>query len=107
MRYSGKLGISEQTEVRPGIWEDVITEHDVVGTVETKSETLVIGDQILPRAGTTTSVSLFSRGAKVQDNSDIAYVTHAGKRWVPQSIVTNYPRIVMYLGEEYHGPVPD
>lgn len=107
MRYSGKLGLTKQTEVRPGFWEDVVTEVPVRGTVEIKSETLTIGDQILPRAGTSTSVSLLSRGAKVQDNSDIAYITYSGKRWVPQSITTDYPRITVFLGEEYHGPVPD
>lgn len=107
MRYSGKLGLSEQKEVRPGIWEDVITEHDVRGTVEVKSETLTIGDQILPGYRTTTSVSLLSRGPEIQRNSDIAYITYLGKRWVVQSITTDYPRITLYLGEEYHGPVAD
>lgn len=106
MRYSGKLGITQQTELRPGIWDDVLAERDVVGTVETRTEAFSIGDSILPQYRTTTSVSVLGDGVDKVNYSNIAYVTYLGKRWTPASITINYPRLTIFLGEEYHGPTP-
>lgn len=104
MRYSGKLGLSEQTEVSPGIWEEIITEVDVLGQVEQRTEVLQSSDSVLPRYTTTTSISVLSR--PVPHNS-IVYVTYLGKRWKPGSIVTEFPKIRIFIGEEYHGPIPE
>lgn len=107
MRYSGKLGIAEQTEVRPGIWEEIITEVDVLGTVKQRTETLDTSDTILPQyRTTTTSVSILARGVGHIDNSNLRYLTYAGKRWQVGSNVNAYPRLVLYLREEYNGPLP-
>lgn len=106
MRYSGKLGISQQTEVRPGSWEDVITEVPVLGKVEQKTEVLDSGDAVLPRYRMTTSISVFARGVGPLDNSDIRYVTYKGKRWQIGTIVDQAPKIVIYIGEVYNGPLP-
>ena len=107
MRYSGKLGIAEQTEVSPGIWEETITEHDVLGDLKQRTEVLDQGDSILPRYRTTTSISVFSRGVGPIDNSMIRYVTYTGKRWAITSLVEFPPRLVIYIGEEYNGPAPE
>lgn len=106
MRYSGKLGLAEQTEVSPGVWEETITERDAIGEMVQRTETLESGDNVLPRYVTTTSVSVLALGVGPQDNSRIRYVTHTGKRWQIRSIVDEPPRIVIYFGEEYHGPKP-
>lgn len=103
MRYSGKLGIAEKNEVTPGVWEETITEVDALGTVEQRTEVLATSDTVLPRYTTTTSISVLS---PVANNSSIRYVTYQGKRWTIGSIVTQFPRIVLYIGEEYHGPIP-
>lgn len=104
MRYSGKLGIAEQTERAPGVWEETITEVDVLGTVEQRTELLSTSDTVLPRYTTTTSISVLSRTA---DNASIRYATYLGKRWTIGSINSEYPNIVIYLGKEYYGPTPD
>jgi hypothetical protein len=106
LRYSGKLGLAEQIEDPPGVWDEKITEHDVVGDMVQRSEALEQGDNVLPRHVTTTSVSLLSRGVGPQDHSMFRYLTHAGKRWSISSIVDQPPRIVLYFGEEYRGPIP-
>lgn len=106
MRYSGFLGIVEQTEVKPGVWEETVTEIPVLGDLMQRTETLIMGDQILPGYGTNMSVSVHARGIGPRDNSSIRYVTHAGVRWEIRSIIEQPPRIVLYFGEEYHGPTP-
>jgi len=106
MRYSGVLGIAQQTEVRPGIWEETVTEVPVLGTVRQRTEVLESADRILPGLGTNTSISVPARGVGPQDNSSIRYITYKGIPWQIQSIVDEPPRIVIYIGEKYNGPRP-
>lgn len=104
MRYSGKLGISQQTEKKPGIWEEIITEIDVLGQVEQRTEVLSTSDSVLPQYTTTTSISVLSRPVP---HDSIVYVTYLGKRWSPGSIVTEFPKMRIYIGREYNGPLPE
>lgn len=104
MRYSGKLGISQQTEKKPGIWEETITEVDVLGTVEQRTEVLDTSTEALPRYRTTTSISVLARP---EPHNSIVYATYLGKKWSIGSIVTEFPRIRIFIGEEYHGPLPE
>lgn len=107
MRYSGKLGLVEQQEVRPGIWEEVVTEVPVLGTVRQRTEVLNGEGNVLPEYATTTSISVPARGVGPQDNSNIRYITYKGTRWQIRSIVDEPPRIVIYIGEVYNGPTPE
>lgn len=106
MRYFGKLGIAQQVEKSPGVWDEVITEVDAIGTIKQRTDTLQLEGTINIVHKTTTSVSVPARGVGPRDNSDIRYVTHVGKRWVASSVVDEYPQIVIFFGEEYHGPIP-
>ncbi len=107
MRYSGKLGIVEQVELRPGVWDERVTEVSVLGTVRQRTEVLNGATSILPEYGTTTSISVPARGVGPMDNSMIRYITYKGLRWQIRSIVDEPPRIVIYIGEEYHGPTAE
>src|SRR5262245_28550134 len=107
MRYSGALGIVEQTEVRPGIWEETVIEVPVLGVVRQRTEVLDSADRILPAHSTTTSISVPGRGVGPQDNSNIRYITYKGIRWQIASIVDEPPRIVIFIGEKYNGPTPE
>lgn len=106
MKYSGYLGIAQETEVRPGVHEDVITEVPIIGDVETRTETVVSEGRILPGVRTTTTVSVFARGLGQMDNSNLRYLTYAGRRWTFTSSQTRFPKLDLFIGEEYHGPLP-
>lgn len=105
MRWAGKLGYSQQTEIKPGLWEDSITEVDALGELNQRTEALDSGDTVLPRYRTTTSVSVLSDGSQVPLSS-VVYLTMRGDRFAVSSIVHQWPRIVYYVGEVYDGPLP-
>lgn len=100
------LGITEQKEISPGVWDDVITEVPILGRVTQRTERLEGGGEILPRLATTTSIEILNRGVGPQDNSNIAYLTYMGTKWAVATDVTRYPRLVLYLSEKYSGPTP-
>jgi len=106
VRYSGSLGIVEEQEVRPGVWEEVVTEQKVLGKMETGTETRIVDGEIIPRITSTRSVSVPARGLGQQDNRSVRYATYAGKRWTITSVVDQFPNIVCYFGEVYSGPIP-
>jgi hypothetical protein len=107
MRISAKLGLAEQTETSPGVWEETITEVPVLGEMKQTTDVLSGGEDVLPRHTTTTSIAVYSRRVGLNDNSSIRYIVHKGKRWQMSSIVDQPPLIVLFIGEEYHGPAPE
>lgn len=106
MRYSGMIGYAVQTEISPGIWEDTITEVPKLGDVVQRTEVLGSDDSVLPQYRTTTSISVLSDGVLKENYENLRYVTHLGKRWTIASAVFEPPRLVLYIGEVYNGPIP-
>lgn len=106
MRYSGKIGFGNAVEGSPGVWDDVITEYDYLGDVLQSTERLGGGDDILPRYHTTTSISVLSDGVLKERYSDVRYIHYLGVNWKVDSIIHKWPRIEIFIGEEYHGPAP-
>lgn len=107
MRYSGALGVIQQTEVRPGIWEETVIEVPVLGDVKQRTEVLSGESAVLPEYSTTTSISVPARGVGPLNNSTIRYITYKNIRWQIASIVDDPPRIVIYIGEKYNGATPE
>jgi hypothetical protein len=105
VRWAGKLGYIQQTEVKPGIWEDVVTEESATGYLENVTEAVSTGSRVLPEYRTTTTVSVISNGQRVPGRV-LRYVTVWGVRMEIASLVHEPPRVSLYIGEEYHGPLP-
>ena len=104
MRYSGKIGFGQQTEVSPGVWEDTITERSYIGVVNQRTETLKSVDIVSPQYSTTTSISVLSDGVLKDEYSNIRYVTYMGNKWTIYSVVWQWPRLTIYIGDVYNGP---
>lgn len=106
MRYAGKIGFATRSEVSPGVWEDLITERDYIGEVIQRTERLESAESVIPQYRTTTSVSVLSDGVLKERYSDIRYVALHGTNWAIMSIIHKWPRLEIYIGEEYNGPTP-
>lgn len=87
--------------------EDVITERNYLGDVIQRTETFNTAASVLPQYQTTTSVSVLSDADLAKNYRSIRYVTYLGDRWEVSSVVMQYPRLVLYLGDVYHGPTPE
>lgn len=106
MKYSGKIGFASKVETSPGVWEDEITERDYIGDVLQRTERLDTGSTIIPSYRTTTSYSVLSDGVLKERYSDVRYISDQGTRWKVDSIIRKFPRIEMFVSEEYNGPTP-
>lgn len=106
MRYSGKFGFSEPTEIAPGVMDDVITERSYLGDLVQRTETLSTSNSILPEYRTTTSVSVLCDAELTESYRNLRYISNMGTNWSVASAVLEYPRLVVYVGEIYNGPLP-
>jgi hypothetical protein len=106
MKYSGKIGFASKVETSPGVWEDEITERDYIGDVLQRTERLDTGSTIIPSYRTTTSYSVLSDGVLKERYSDVRYISDQGTRWKVDSIIKKFPRMEMFVSEEYNGPTP-
>lgn len=103
MRWAGKVGFSEPREIRPGVWDDVITERDYMGTVVQESEVLQQGSTVLPTYRVNTSISILLDGPLRENHRDIRYVTFNGYEMTVTSVTIAIPRAILYIGEKYNG----
>lgn len=106
MRFSGKIGFATKTEVRPGVWDEIITERDYLGDVIQRTEVLEGADHVIPRYKLTTTISVLSDGVLKERYSDIRYVHFLGNNWTVTATGFRYPRLELYIGEEYNGNTP-
>jgi hypothetical protein len=104
MKYSGKVGFATQVETSPGVWDDTIVEKDYIGDVVQRTERLDNAESITPRYRTTTSFSVLADAVLNERRSDIRYIRYKGVAWAVSSVILKYPRMEMYIDEEYNGP---
>lgn len=107
MRFAGMIGFSKPVEKAPDVMEDVITEVEYMGDVVQRTEAFRTAQSVLPEYRLTTSVSVLADEHLTGNYRAIRYVTYLGDRWEVASAVMQYPRLVLYLGEPYHGPAPE
>lgn len=105
-RYYGEVGYGEPVQVRPGVWEDQITERSYRGEVKQNSRLVSIGDSIIGETRFQTTISILA-GAEAFENEKytaIRYIKWAGSVWTVTSVKVDRPRLILMLGEVYHGP---
>lgn len=102
MRYSGHFGFAQSDETAPGVMTETITERKFVGEVKQRTETLRIDGEIFPVYSTNTSVSVLSRGNHEYSFDNLRWLTYAGKKWRPRSVVHEPPRVTVHLGDEWN-----
>lgn len=106
MRFHGEVGYGGTVETAPGVWEDVITEVAYYGDVESNAFRASQGDQVLETLTLSNSISIVADAYANENFSNIRYVMWNGVRWTVNSIIIERPRLTLYLGEVYNGPIP-
>lgn len=106
MRYHGRVGYGEQTETSPGVHEDVITEKTYFGDVIRASRQLREGEDLNKDLSTGNSISIVADAYASEHFLNIRYVEWAGIRWSVVDVEVQRPRLILRLGEVYHGPPP-
>lgn len=106
MRFYGVVGYATQTEIRPGVWEDSITEKPYFGDVIRPARQVEPGEGVNDNLTVTHSISVVADAFATEHFFAIRYVRWSGILWKVTEVEVQRPRLILRLGGVYNGPVP-
>lgn len=103
-RYYGVVGFSEgSVETVPGVWDEQIVERPYYGDSNRYTRRLQAGTGVNDDIVVSHEISIVSDPYALQNFHAIRYLTWFGTRWKVTSVEVQYPRLILSVGEEYHG----
>lgn len=103
-RFAGEVGYGETAEIKPGVWDDVITEYPYQGDIIRKSSQLQTADKLNSDIVIDNSISIVADEYAVKHFSKIKYVRWDGVVWTVTSVEVRAPRLILSIGSVYNGP---
>jgi hypothetical protein len=108
MRFHGAVGYGDTVETAAGVFEDVITEVQYYGDVVRNARLLHQGEslQLNDDISVSNSISIVADAYANDNFMNIRYIEWAGTRWTVTNVSMARPRLVLFLGVVYNGPIP-
>lgn len=104
-RFAGNVGFAISTEVRPGVFKDVITEKSYFGDVRRAARQANTGDQVNDDVTLENTIEIVAADSFASDNIfAIRYVEWAGAKWKTTNVEIQGVRLLLRLGGVYNGP---
>ena len=103
-KFFGIVGYAETVQVKPGVWQDVITEYKYYGDEVRPSRRLDEGEKVNDDISTNTSLSILADAYANEHIFAIRFVEWAGAFWTVTSVDVQRPRLLLRLGGVYNGP---
>lgn len=104
MRFHGKVGFGESVETAPGVYEDVIVEHEYFGDVIRAARKLAEGENLNKDLSLVNAISIVANAYASEHFFEVRYVEWSGVFWTVTDVEVQRPRLLLRLGEVYNGP---
>lgn len=105
MKFSGKLGYVQTTEVEPGIFKEVAKERKARGDFIRLLNRVDEGDKINKDFTLSNSVSIVADTYAQENFMWLRYVIYKGVAWEVNSVNVLVPRLNIEMGGLWNGPV--
>ena len=106
-RFADIVGFGVSTEIRPGHFEDVITERRYLGDVRRGARQANVVDSVNDELVADTAVEIVADSYASDNIFAIRYVRWGGALWRASNVEQQGVRLIIRLGGVYHGPTPD
>jgi hypothetical protein len=104
-KFSGKVGYGISTEIRTGIWDDVISERKHRGNVVRNTRRLEPTlEKVNDDLSVGNSISIVADAYASKHFWAIRYVEWQGTLWIVENVEVQSPRLLLRLGGVYNGP---
>lgn len=104
-RYYGVVGFSDgSVETTPGVWDEAIVERPYYGDVVRNTRRLQSGEYLNDNITISNEISIVSDPYALQNFHAMRYISWMGVNWKVTSVEVQYPRLILSIGDEYHGP---
>lgn len=102
-KYYGKVGYAETEEIRPGVWDEKITERPYYGDILRNSRRFETAEKTTDDIGINVQISIVADPYAINNFHSIRYVEFMGNNWEVSSVDVNYPRLILTPGGLYNG----
>lgn len=109
-RYYGKIGYTETIEqIDPitnksnGIWDEAVIERNYYGEIIQNSQGFKSSGQVNDNITINVKISIIADPYANMNSNHIRYAEFMGVKWKVVSIIPQYPRLILTLGDEYNG----
>jgi len=103
-RFAGNVGFGVSTEVRPGVFKDVITEKSYFGDVVRSARQANTDDKVNDELVIDETVEIVADSYASDNIFAIRYVDRAGTKWKVTNVARQGVRLILRLGGVYNGP---
>lgn len=104
-KWYGKVGYAIPTEVKSGVWKDIITEHEYYGDILSARRQVKTAEQLNDHLVIQNRVSIVADPFAMQSMRYIRYVEFMGSNWEVSDIEVQFPRLILSIGGIYNGKV--
>ena len=106
-KFFGPIGYAGETkETSPGVWNEVITEHNYYGDVVKNISKVRSGDGLNDNIIVENQLSIVADEFAYSNFQSIRYAKWMGAFWKISSVNVQRPRLILTIGEVYNGPFP-
>lgn len=102
-KFYGKIGFAVQKEIRPGYWDEEITERPYYGDLIRNHRKLKVSGQVNDNVSLSNEISIIGDPFAIEHFYNMRYVDFMGARWKISDIEIQYPRLILTIGDLYHG----
>lgn len=102
-KFFGKIGYATSTETSPGVFTDVITEHEYSGDVLRQNKQWIGRDQVNDDLDVANRISIVSDDFANENIPSMRYVIWSGSYWSIKTVEIERPRLILSVGGVYNG----
>lgn len=105
-KWYGAIGYAVPTVIRPGVTEDVITEHMYYGDILKNNRRIQTTDQLNDNITLSHEISVVADPFAMSSIQYMRYVEIFGVAWEITNIEIQHPRLILSVGGVYNGKKP-
>lgn len=102
-KWFGTIGFADTVEIRPGVWEEQITEAKYYGDVIKNSRILQTGDQVNDSINIANQFSIVADPFAKNHFHKMRYIEYLGAKWKISTVEDQRPRLILTIGGLWNG----
>lgn len=102
-KFYGEIGYGIQTEIKSGVWDEVIETRNYYGDVIENTFRPSQGDGVVDDISISNKISIVADTFAYQHFYAIRYVVWLGAKWKVTNVSVQSPRLILSIGGVYNG----
>lgn len=103
-KFYGAIGYIVQSEIRPGVWSDEITERNYYGDLTRNTSQYQTSDKLNDNLNISNTISIVADPFAYENFHAMKYVEFMGAKWKITNVEVQYPRLILTVGGVYNEP---